>query len=136
MKSFLDNPLQFMKEMISPEKSSPEADAPLSMTDKKRLLESSQKNQKGDGIEKLASSNYAETYGENLENLSKEELIEKSWDFLTHITEKVSVLPEDTQQKILDIGKQLAKSGAAYGHTVPDRREFLRKAQKTPHGHT
>ena len=104
-----------MKEIISPEQSSPRADAPLSMADRKGQLEA----QRGDDTD--------------LENLSKEELVEKSWDFLTHITEKVSLLPETTQQKILDIGRQLAKSGAAYGHTVPDRREFLRKAQKTSH---
>ncbi len=133
--SFLQNPFQFIKGMISPEKSSSEAEAPLSMADRKKQLESAQRNQKGDGIEKVAASTYAETYGADLENLSKEELIERSWDFLTHITERVSTLPEATQQKILDIGRQLSKSGAAYGHTVPDRREFLRSAQKSSHSH-
>jgi hypothetical protein len=55
---------------------------------------------------------------------SEEERLERSWDFLTDVTEKVSSLPQSEQDKIINIGRQLSAAGASYNHTVPspDRR--------------
>lgn len=73
-------------------------------------------NNKKDGtIIKTAESNT----GQNQNNLSKEEVVERSWDFLTNITEKVSSMPYDAQRKIIDIGKRMSQSGATYNHLVP-----------------
>lgn len=49
-----------------------------------------------------------------------EEALERSWDFLTYVTEKVSVLPQSEQDKIMEIGKQLSAAGASYNHMVPN----------------
>lgn len=51
---------------------------------------------------------------------SEEERLERSWDFLTYVTEKVSALPQSEQDKIMAIGKQLSAAGTSYNHTVPN----------------
>lgn len=65
-----------------------------------------------------------EAKGKELEQVneveSSEDALEQSWEFLTGITEKVSVLPKSEQDKIMEIGRQLSAAGASYNHTVPN----------------
>lgn len=70
-------------------------------------------DQTDDGLTKYAESNL-----QSLQNpkLSQEEWIERSWAFLTAITDLVEKLPKDVQDKILECGRQLASIGASYNH--------------------
>lgn len=79
---------------------------------KKRELEAAQRSEKGDGAAKAADS--------IAQIEDPEERLERSWDFLTYITEKVSALPQDVQDKIMEIGRQLSAAGTSYNHTVPN----------------
>jgi len=49
---------------------------------------------------------------------TQEYIIEKSWFFLTKITEAVSLLSESIQARITEIGKVLAKNNVNYVHVV------------------
>ena len=80
--------------------------------EKKKELELAQQNEKGDGLAKAAAS--------IVQIEDPEEALERSWDFLTYVTEKVSVLPQEVQDNIMEIGKQLSAAGASYNHTIPN----------------
>lgn len=63
--------------------------------------------------------------------LSLEERIELSWEFLNKITQQVIDLfsPEDKDQ-VLEAGKKLAKHGAKYQHNVYQEALGIKKAPK------
>jgi hypothetical protein len=65
-----------------------------------------------------------EDKGKELEQVNKvegpEDALEQSWEFLTGVTEKVSVLPQSEQDRIMELGKQLSAAGASYDHIVPN----------------
>lgn len=48
--------------------------------------------------------------------LTDDQWVEKTWDFLTVITNKIENLPQEIQQQIVELGKKLASVGAAYQH--------------------
>ncbi len=66
----------------------------------------------------------------NQETLSKEEAVERSWEFLTNITERVSRLPPELQDKIMQMGKKLSESGAIYNHVVPSNQKLPKSPAK------
>jgi len=53
---------------------------------------------------------------ESAEKLSEDEWVEKTWDFLTNITDLVEKLPQEVQKNIIEIGRVLSKSGTSYLH--------------------
>lgn len=85
-----------------------------SLKEGKEQLELAQSQQKGDGLAKATESSLR-----HIED-SKEEALERSWDFLTYITEKVSTLPPELQDRILELGKKLSEAGTSYNHMVPN----------------
>ena len=101
---------------------SAESPAISNIQQKQREPELSQQNQKGDGLERATKSSLQHIS----ESLSKEEMIERSWDFLTFITEKVALLPQEQQEKIIQLGRQLSAAGTSYNHTIEN--PYRRKA--------
>lgn len=63
--------------------------------------------------------------------LSLEERIELSWEFLNKITQQVIDLfsPQDKEQ-VLEAGKKLAKHGAKYQHNVYQEATGIKKSPK------
>jgi hypothetical protein len=59
-------------------------------------------------------------YKESVKKASQEELIERSWEFLTEITEKVVTMRQEVNNNILEHGRRLNKNEMAYIHIVPD----------------
>lgn len=53
---------------------------------------------------------------DDISKIPKEEWEERSWDFLTIITERVESFPQEVQKRIVELGKQLALIGASYNH--------------------
>ncbi|MGB4191250.1 MAG: hypothetical protein WBJ81_01705 [Rickettsiales bacterium] len=53
---------------------------------------------------------------DDISKIPKEEWEERSWDFLTIITEIVEALPKEIQTRIVELGRQLAQIGASYNH--------------------
>lgn len=53
---------------------------------------------------------------DDISKIPKEEWEERSWDFLTIITERVESLPQEVQTRIVELGKQLSQTGASYNH--------------------
>jgi len=77
------------------------------------------------------------------ETLSKEEALERSWEFLTNITERVALLPPDAQERILTVGRKLREAQTNYNHDpkpkMPIRntkKEAMIRDQSGGHGTT
>ncbi|MDG1436471.1 MAG: DUF2660 domain-containing protein [Rickettsiaceae bacterium] len=65
-------------------------------------------------------------------NLSLEERIELSWQFLTDITEKIlNKFSKPDQDKVYQSGNLLAKNGAKYNHNVEQELSLTNKQVKT-----
>jgi hypothetical protein len=64
-------------------------------------------------------------------NLTLQERIELSWQFLTNVTEQImNRFSTKDQQQIYKAGQQLAKNGAKYQHDVHQEVNFTQKAKK------
>jgi hypothetical protein len=62
----------------------------------------------------------ANTAGKDERRLTPEELLNKAWDFLTIIAEKVLKMNSSTQNNILDIGRKLKNNGMVFTVMVDD----------------
>ena len=61
--------------------------------------------------------------------MTKEELVEKSWEFLPVITDKVATLKAEVQKQILQFGTVMRDSGMVYIHVVDRARAVNNKGQ-------
>jgi hypothetical protein len=86
-----------------------------------RWKKNSSKSQQSSGS-MLGGANMMETSGglEIRKKLTPEELLNKAWEFLSNIAEKVLKMNSTTQKDIIDIGHKMKESGMVFAIMVED----------------